>query len=222
MELTRQADIYCERIGPAFWAEPVNAVTNAAFLIAALVMWRRSRDAHLPLATALVAILALIGVGSFLWHTVAQVWTAIIDSGAIAAFALTFVFAANRDFIGLALWKAVVATSLFLPYVALTVPLFDRLPFFTISSGYWPLPLLMVAYGIFLWRRAPATARGLLIAAGLVSVSLTLRSLDTALCGAIPLGTHFLWHLLNAVLLGWMIEVYLRHMAGRSGAARTG
>lgn len=212
MELTRQADIYCERIGPAFWAEPVNAVTNAAFLLAALVMWRRSRGSDLPLATTLVVILAVIGVGSFLWHTVAQVWAAILDSGAIAAFALTFVFAANRDFIGLPFWKAMFATTLFLPYVALTVPLFDRLPFFEISSGYWPLPLLMLAYGIGLWRRAPATARGLLVAAGLVSVSLTLRSLDMPLCGVIPLGTHFLWHVLNAVLLAWMIEVYLRHM----------
>jgi hypothetical protein len=27
-----------------------------------------------------------------------------------------------------------------------------------------------------------------------------------------PLGTHFGWHLLNAVMLGWMIEVYRRHM----------
>jgi hypothetical protein len=30
------------------------------------------------------------------------------------------------------------------------------------------------------------------------------------------LGTHFLWHLLNAVMLGWMINVYVRHRAGRA------
>jgi aspartyl-tRNA(Asn)/glutamyl-tRNA(Gln) amidotransferase subunit C len=28
----------------------------------------------------------------------------------------------------------------------------------------------------------------------------------------IPLGTHFLWHILNGIMLGWMIEVYRRHM----------
>jgi hypothetical protein len=29
-------DLYCERVSPSFWAEPVNAVSNLAFLIAAI------------------------------------------------------------------------------------------------------------------------------------------------------------------------------------------
>ena len=35
-------DAYCERTSAVYWAEPVNAVTNAAFLIAAVIMWRRT------------------------------------------------------------------------------------------------------------------------------------------------------------------------------------
>lgn len=218
MELTRSLDIYCERLGPGYWAEPVNAVSNAAFVIAAVWMWRRVRGRDLPLAEALCAVLALIGIGSYLWHTHAQVWAVMIDSGAIAVFATLFVYAANRHFLDLPLWRGLAATALFFPYVALTVPLFDRLPFFEISSGYWPLPLLMLIYGLALRRRAPETGRGLFIAAGLVSLSLTLRSLDEPLCTALPLGTHFLWHVINAVLLGWMIEVYRRHRLGLGGA----
>jgi hypothetical protein len=30
------------------------------------------------------------------------------------------------------------------------------------------------------------------------------------------MGTHFLWHLLNALMLGWMIMVYVRHHTGRA------
>ncbi len=67
MDLTAQLDGYCERIDPSFWSEPVNAITNAAFLIAALYMWRRSRS--LPMAQALCVVLFAIGVGSFLFHT---------------------------------------------------------------------------------------------------------------------------------------------------------
>jgi len=219
MELTRSLAIYCERLGPGYWAEPLNAVSNAAFLIAALVMWRRVRGDGLPMATALCAVLAVIGVGSYLWHTHAQVWAVMIDSGAIAVFTVLFVFAANRDFLRLPGWQAAGATALFFPYAALTVPVFERLPFFQISSGYWPLPLLMVIYAGLLARRAPATSRGLMIAAGLVTLSLTLRSLDEPLCGAIPVGTHFLWHTLNGVLLAWVIEVYRRHMTGAAAAA---
>jgi hypothetical protein len=220
MELTRSVDIYCERLGPGMWAEPVNAVTNAAFLIAAVVMWQRSRGAGQPLATALVAVLAVIGIGSFLFHTTAQVWAGILDSVSILVFALIFVFAANRDFLGLRFWAALGATVLFIPYTVVARTMFDHLPFFTISAGYWPLPLLMLIYGLGLRRRAPATGRGLLISAALVSLSLSLRSLDMPLCGALPLGTHFLWHLLNALLLGWMIEVYLRHRKGKNLGGR--
>ena len=32
-------------------------------------------------------------------------------------------------------------------------------------------------------------------------VSLTLRTVDLPLCGQFPMGTHFAWHLLNAVVL---------------------
>lgn len=219
MDWTRQIDAYCERIDPTYWAEPINAVSNLAFVIAAVVMWRRVGAAQLPLADALVAILTLVGAGSFLFHTHAQVWAGFADSGFIALFAVVFVYAVNRDLLGLKGWRAFAATALFIPYVVFTVPIFERLPFFHISSGYWPLPLLMLIYGFALRRRAPATGRGLVLAAGLVTVSLTFRSLDTPLCTVIPIGTHFIWHLLNAVLLGWMIEVYLRHMRGPLAAA---
>ena len=52
---------------------------------------------------------------------------------------------------------------------------------------------------------------GLVIGAALLTLSLTFRTLDAPLCAALPLGTHFLWHILNAVMLGWMIAVYVSH-----------
>ena len=217
MDLTRSLDIYCERLGPEYWAEPLNAVTNAAFLIAAAVMWRRT--AGLPLGRALCVILAAIGVGSYLWHTHGQVWAVILDSGSIAVFSLVFLFAANRDFLGLRPWAALGLTLLYFPFTALTGALFGALPFFAISAEYWGLPLLMGAYAVVLRRRVPATARGLLAAAALLCVSLTFRSLDGPLCGALPVGTHFLWHLLNGLLLGGMIELYRRHRIAGTAAA---
>ena len=38
-------------------------------------------------------------------------------------------------------------------------------------------------------------------------MSLFFRTVDDAVCGAVPVGTHFLWHILNGVMLGWMIRV---------------
>lgn len=210
MRWTETIDGYCERLGPGYWAEPLNAVTNAAFLIAALIMWHRT--ANLPLARVLCAILAVIGVGSYLFHTHATAWAALADVIPIGIFILAYLFATNRDILGWPLWAAILGTIAFIPYAALVTPLFDALPFFTISSFYWSVPLLIAAYGIALRTRHPVTARGLALGAGLLSVSLVFRSLDDPLCTHVPTGTHFLWHILNGVMLGWMVEVYRRHI----------
>ncbi len=202
-------DGYCERTGPDYWSEPVNALTNLAFVVAAAVVWPRLRGR--PTGQAMAVVLAVIGVGSWLFHTHANRLTGLMDVLPIVAFILLYVFAATRDFFGARPWVAGAATLGFLPYAALTVPLFAQVPGLGSSAGYAPVPVLIAGYAWALRRRAPETARGLAIGAGLLVVSLTFRSLDMPVCGAWPLGTHFLWHLLNALMLGWMIEVWRRH-----------
>ncbi len=211
-------DGYCERLGPGYWAEPVNALTNLAFLLAAVLMWPRVRG--LPLARAMVAVLAVIGVGSYLFHTHANRLTGVMDVAPIAAFILLYVFAASRDFLRLKPWQAGLSAIAFLPYAALTVPLWAMVPGLGSSAGYAPVPVLILLYAWLLHRSTPLTAKGLAIGAGLLVVSLTFRTLDAPLCADIPVGLHFNWHILNAVMLGWMIEVYRRHMLAKAGMGR--
>lgn len=215
MDWTREIDGYCERLSSAYWAEPINAVTNAAFLVAAFIMWRRVRGQGMPLADLLVAILALIGIGSFLFHTHAQVWAAMADVAPILMYILVYIFAVNRDIWRMKPWLAFGLTALFLPYAALTIPLFQLIPGLGGSSAYAPVPLLILIYAVLLRHRAPRTARGLAIGAGILIASIMFRALDLPLCGQAPLGTHFMWHILNATMLGWMIEVYRRALIAR-------
>ncbi|PRY23608.1 ceramidase [Aliiruegeria haliotis] len=210
--LIEQVDGYCERTDFTYWSEPVNAVTNLAFVIAAWIMWRRVRGQQMPLAEALCAVLAAIGVGSWLFHTHATVWAAIADVAPIGIYILLYIFAANRDFWGLRLPWALLATAGFIPFAAITGPVFASAPFFEVSAAYWPVPLLIALYAIALRERAPETARGLAIGAGILVVSLSFRTVDETVCGSFPLGTHFMWHILNGIMLGWMIEVYRRHV----------
>jgi Ceramidase len=212
-------DAYCERTSAAYWAEPVNALTNAAFLIAAVVMWRRT--AGLPLARAMSVVIGVIGVGSYLFHTHANGLTASMDVGPILIFILLYIFAATRDLLAHGWRWAAGAVVAFFPYAALMVPAFDRvMPFLGSSAGYAPIPVLILGYAAALWRRAPDTARGMVVGAVILMVSLTFRTLDEPLCDQLPLGTHFLWHLLNGLMLGWMIEVYRRHMLA-AGSVRS-
>jgi len=206
MDWFAAVDGYCERLAPGFWAEPLNAVTNLAFLIAAAVMWRRSAG----LGRVMCVVLAVIGVGSWLFHTHANRLTGVLDVTPILAFILLYVFAASRDMLELKGWQAGLCVVAFVPYAAATVPLWGMVPGLGSSAGYAPVPVLILFYA-WLMRGQPATARGLAIGAGILIVSLTFRTLDEPLCAALPTGTHFIWHLLNAVMLAWMIEVYCRH-----------
>lgn len=210
MDWFRAVNSYCERTDAAYWSEPLNALTNAAFLVAALLCWRMTAGDRG--ARTLVWLLAAIGVGSFLFHTHAQVWSVLADVLPIQAFILTYVGLATRRFFGAPPWAAVAAPALFLPAsylggvaIARTVGPLNG------SFAYLPVLALIVAFAAALARRAPATARGLAAGAALFALSLTFRTIDDAACAAVPVGTHFLWHLLNAALLGWMIRVLVRH-----------
>ncbi|MGK7755652.1 MULTISPECIES: ceramidase domain-containing protein [unclassified Roseovarius] len=219
MDWTRAIDAYCERTDPGFWAEPVNALTNAAFLVAALVMAWRLRGTQLALARPLVLLLALIGVGSFLFHTFAQPWAAMLDVLPIMVFALTYLYAASRHFLGLSRRAAAATVLAFLVVTALAMPLLSQLPLYGPSASYLTLPLVILLYA-WLTRADAALSRGLVLGAGLLLVSLTFRSLDAPLCDSLALGTHFGWHVFNALMLGWMIELYRRHALAPSRRGR--
>ncbi|MEM9438384.1 MAG: ceramidase domain-containing protein [Pseudomonadota bacterium] len=219
MDWTEQFDGYCERTDFTYWSEPINAITNAAFLIAAFIMWRRVRGEALPIANLLILILTAIGIGSYLFHTHATVWAVTADVVPIGLFILLYLFAVGLHFLRWPLWRALLLTAAFVPFAALVVPLIDRLPFFSISNFYWTVPILLLAFAPLVARQNVATARGMLIGAAILTLSISLRSVDEIICEAVPLGSHFLWHILNGVMLGWMIEVYRRHMVGNAPAA---
>src|SRR5262245_45193299 len=66
-------DLYCERVTPFFWGEPVSALSNISFLIAAFVAldrWRRKAKGDGAIL-ALIVVVATVGLGSFAFHTVA-------------------------------------------------------------------------------------------------------------------------------------------------------
>lgn len=218
MEWSDQVEGYCERTDFSYWSEPFNAVSNAAFVIAAAFMWRRVQG--LAWGKVLCAILFVIGVGSFLFHTHATAWASLADVVPIAVFILVYLFLVNWHVVGWPWWVAGIATAGFFPYAAGVTVVLRDVPFFNVSNFYWSVPLLLLLYAAALWRAMPRTATGFVIGAGILCISITVRSVDETLCETWPIGTHFMWHLLNAVMLAWMIEVYRRHMV--EGGAKRG
>ena len=95
-------DIYCERTGAGFWSEPFNALSNAAFLVAALWSFRLARRTGADDAVkALAALVFAIGIGSFAFHSFAVRWAALADVIPIATFIYAYFGLALRRFLGL-------------------------------------------------------------------------------------------------------------------------
>jgi hypothetical protein len=207
MDWSTAVDLYCERLGPSFWAEPVNALTNASFLIAAVaafVMWRRG-EGDRP-ALALIAVTFAIGLGSFIFHTVATRGAALFDTVPIAVFIYGYLWLALRRFLKLSAWMApalVIAFGLLSYAEGLVVPRG------ALNGSHAYLPALAALLVVGWLAKAAAPRKLLLSAAAVFAVSIVFRSIDQAVCAALPLGTHFLWHSLNGVVLYLLLRAAL-------------
>jgi hypothetical protein len=84
------------------------------------------------------------------------------------------------------------------------------------SLGYAPALVMLGAAGAWAEAKGHRAGRYLLAAAALFAVSLTARTVDLAVCDASELwsrrrGTHALWHVLNAGVLGLLLAAAIRH-----------
>lgn len=221
MDWLLAVDIYCERTSPTFWAEPLNAISNMAFPVAAL--WAaaaaRGRGIADRLVWLLIAMAACVGLGSFLFHTFANRWSEFADTIPIWSFVALFVFVAMHKIGGMkvgrvlaiALAVAAIVTIVFLATgegeggqtVSATDPLNG-------SGQYAPAVLALFAFAtISQWRGHPMR-HWIASAAAIFMLSLTFRTVDMAVCPSLPIGTHFIWHLLNAAMIGMLLQVLIR------------
>ena len=210
MDLSKPIDIYCERLDIGIWAEPINAVTNVAFILASIFMWLRCKN--LVEGRILSFLLFSIGCGSFLFHTFAQTWAAILDVTAILIFILTYIFVANRRFLAWSKMVSLIGVILFFPYQLLLASILSNIQFFGSSVQYIPVAILIFIYSGLLRKSEPNLSRGLFIGATILCLSIVFRTIDEPLCSILSVGTHFVWHILNAIMLSWMIEILRRHM----------
>ena len=192
-------DLYCERTDASFWAEPANALTNMAFLIAAAAafwLWRRAGSRDWP-ALALIIVVVAVGIGSFAFHTLATRGAVLADVIPIAIFIYGYLLLALRRFLRL---LAGVSVAIVVVYAAGAEALSRLAPPDTLNGSIGYLPALVALIVVARAARGHAR-RGLELAVLIFTVSLALRTIDLAVCDTFPLGTHFLWHLLNATVL---------------------
>lgn len=204
-------DAYCERLGPGLMAEPLNAVSNAAFIVAALWAARAAlRRRSGPVIWVFIALVFVIGLGSLAFHTFANQWSMLADVLPITVFIYGYLAFALSRFLRFAWWKVAVALGvLFLATFAA-----ERImpPGFMNGSGaYLPALVASMLVSLGLLRQGHPAVLNVSLASIVLFVSLIFRTADIVLCSLVPIGTHFIWHILNGLVLALYLEAAIRY-----------
>lgn len=203
-------DAYCERLGPGLAAEPLNALSNAAFIIAAIWAARAAqRRGCGPAIWLLIALVFVIGLGSLAFHTFANQWSMLADVLPITLFIYGYLAFALRRFLGFEWWKVGLGLGvLFL--VTLAVERITPPGFMNGSGAYLPALVASVLVSLALLRQGHPAQLNVSLASSVLFVSLIFRTADQVLCGLLPMGTHFIWHILNGLVLALYLEAAIR------------
>jgi hypothetical protein len=193
-------DIYCERIAPSLWAEPLNVLSNVSFLIAAWAVWRLAQQQR----KVMVGILILttftisIGIGSTLFHMFATGWANLLDVVPILLFQLYFLWLYSRQVIKMNYgYSGTLVVGFF--FASHLSQQFTSL--LNGSFSYAPAFLVLAGLGIYHYKQQKREPLLLLAASGIFLLSLSFRTLDGIVCPHFAIGTHFLWHFCNGILL---------------------
>ncbi len=214
MALNDPIDLYCERLHEGLWAEPVNAVSNLAFFMAAAgayYLWKREGKGD-RFILLLIGLAVLVGIGSTLFHTFATRWGVFADAIPIAIFVVAFFVYTLRRFLGQSVAMTAFWVAVFLAIAAL-LPRLLPAGFMNNSGFYFPVLGALIVFGILLRMRGGAMrwiGGAYLCAAALFMLSLSFRIVDPSVCAQFPLGTHFVWHCLNGALIYLMLWTVIK------------
>ena len=156
----------------------------------------------------LLATPVAIGVGSFLFHTVATAWARVLDIVPILFFQLVFLWLYGRQIIALERSTMIVALT---AYLAASIAGRQFPALLNGSLIYAPTLLAIFGLGVHHARHSAIARFDLLAAAAVLAAAVLFRSTDNAVCGTFPIGTHFLWHLSNGVVVYLAVRALVLH-----------
>ena len=209
---------YCERgLAPNFWAEPINALANIAFIIAGYLGYRILKEHGVKSKELVIMpwLLSLVGLGSFIYHTARNSVTLIFDAVPIYVFILYALFLTLKYLFESKTKASLVLGGFFLLEVILSI--YVPREFLNGSIRHLAAIVFISALGVLLFKKygdkikIPITS-----VIGLYGFAILFRSVDMAVCDIVPIGTHFLWHTLAAFAGYNAIKLLVLMKAGKS------
>ena len=211
-------DIYCERTDASFWSEPVNALTNLLIVVAGVFGLAQVRSRKTGVyAEILCWWVVVIGLGSLLFHTTALELTKWADIIPIVTFTFAMAIFCLRRFSGLNWQRTSVYFVLYFASISV-VTWFVPSWLSEASNGttaYLPALAGFAFFGVVALVRGSPAGWYCIACAVILFAGFVFRAIDQDVCEAFPLGTHFLWHVLIALMLCVILFAVAKYGASR-------
>ena len=195
---------YCERSNDLFFGEPLNSISNIFFLIAATFLLKKQSKVYI-----FSILIYFIGFSSFFWHTIPNLTTGLLDITSIIFFILYYTYKLYKILFKNRLIAIVIAFTFCI--VCFSLGKLGANTFLATSSFYIPILIHILLLNLFFYMRKEKnlSLNYLQFSFYIFLSSIAMRTLDFHLCEFIKIGTHFIWHFLNASLLYCMVKFYL-------------
>lgn len=215
----------CERREPdELWAEPLNVISSVGFLVAAYLILKKcighpeikkekKWDIHI-----LNFLVLAIGCSSVIFHMAPSHYTELLDIFFIVAFINIFFLSFMVRVAKLKIYQIVVA---YLAFTGSTHMLVSQFPnAMNDSIAYLSSVFTIIFIAFYLKKKRRAGSTDFKYAAIIGMISLTFRSIDNYVCDYIHIGTHFMWHFLNSVLIYLLLKQLVRSVNRRARMLR--
>lgn len=202
-------DQYCERLGPGVGSEPLNLISNLSFIAVGWVLIRQANaNPRLPFYRILGWQTIAVGLGSGLFHSLANYWSQLADILPIILLVVTILYFFFRNAVKLNRLKTMGALVGFLLLSVVIALVSDRAS--TNGSefyfGTWISLFGMLCFYAGTGLRTSIHYTRLALAG--FSSSICFRTLDERVCTYFAHGTHFMWHLCNAIVIYLVIQSF--------------
>ncbi len=206
----------CERTALGPYAEPLNVLSSFAFIFVAVAIFRHYRghedlhgkwkgDVHL-----LTFLTLVIGINSVAFHAFPTPLTELADTLTIVGFILIYFWSMLFRIGRTTIFQATVCFIAFVGFSHILVHQFPRA--LNDSIGYLSSMIALIGIAVYLYLKARPSAVHFLLAAIVGVVSLFCRAIDREVCAMVPTGTHFVWHLCNALLIYILLRQLVRNV----------
>lgn len=208
-ELLESVDLVCERTHDGVWAEPFNAISSLAYIAVPIIVWFIANE-HVKQDRSfagLLVLMSLVGVASFSDHTLSIYLAHVFNEAATIVFIVAYVIYACRRLLEIN-WTMTAIVVLSLSGLGI---LFSAWSHGIGNGGIGGYIAIWLFLSYLAWAlRGSQTLRYFLTGSAAFAVALAFRASDFAVCQYFPVGTHFLWHLSNDIVLFCLLMAIVR------------